>query len=329
MVNRLGSLRTGAREYRRGSVGHGRDRVLQLITRRTSRRERDMAGVHTTTEKHPRYLLDNAFYDRVRAAEGRFTLVNRLRVSPRSGAGFRVKRGEAFRFITPEGPQIGDVALWHADNAKEFFSATRTWVVEGFVVRPDVRLWSEVPYFRPMATCLRDTVVPRPPNSKFHHHDCRTHCTSELIEMKTGQPALDSCHANFLQAIEPFGLKEEDIHDNFMVHQKTYVDPKVGRVHVTKGDSRPGDFIEFYAEIDLLVALSACPGGDGSAWPGKVHRPLDVEIYETGIAPMAFPKWSDWRRRGRSRSGPAAPHSAAPRQSGRDGQRSRPRRRRD
>ena len=28
---------------------------------------------------------------------------------------------------------------------------------------------------------------------------------------------------------------------------------------------RPGDFIEFFAEIDLLGALSACPGGDCSA----------------------------------------------------------------
>ena len=28
---------------------------------------------------------------------------------------------------------------------------------------------------------------------------------------------------------------------------------------------RPGDFIEFFAEIDLLVALSACPGGDCGA----------------------------------------------------------------
>ena len=39
---------------------------------------------------------------------------------------------------------------------------------------------------------------------------------------------------------------------------------------------RPGDFIEFFAEMDLLGALSACPGGDCSAtqsirsgaWPG-------------------------------------------------------------
>ena len=45
---------------------------------------------------------------------------------------------------------------------------------------------------------------------------------------------------------------------------------------------RPGDFIEFFAEIDLLGALSACPGGDcstsHSSDEAKCH-PLKVEIY--------------------------------------------------
>jgi uncharacterized protein len=52
---------------------------------------------------------------------------------------------------------------------------------------------------------------------------------------------------------------------------------------------RPGDFIEFFAEIDLLVALSACPGGDCGAshsddsakcYPLKVevHRPRESAL---------------------------------------------------
>jgi uncharacterized protein YcgI (DUF1989 family) len=45
---------------------------------------------------------------------------------------------------------------------------------------------------------------------------------------------------------------------------------------------RPGDFIEFFAEIDLLAALSACPGGDcstsHSSDAAKCY-PLKVEIY--------------------------------------------------
>ena len=45
---------------------------------------------------------------------------------------------------------------------------------------------------------------------------------------------------------------------------------------------RPGDFIEFFAEIDLLVTLSACPGGDcGASHSGDTAKcyPLKVEIH--------------------------------------------------
>ncbi|MDW8444782.1 MAG: DUF1989 domain-containing protein [Acetobacteraceae bacterium] len=44
---------------------------------------------------------------------------------------------------------------------------------------------------------------------------------------------------------------------------------------------RPGDFLEFFAEIDLLGALSACPGGDCSATHSSDAArcfPLAVEI---------------------------------------------------
>jgi uncharacterized protein YcgI (DUF1989 family) len=45
---------------------------------------------------------------------------------------------------------------------------------------------------------------------------------------------------------------------------------------------RPGDFIEFFAEIDLLGALSACPGGDCSSEHSSdtaTCYPLKVEIF--------------------------------------------------
>ena len=48
---------------------------------------------------------------------------------------------------------------------------------------------------------------------------------------------------------------------------------------------RPGDFIEFFAEIDLLGALSACPGGDCSSSHSSDAAkcyPLKVEIYSPG-----------------------------------------------
>ena len=254
--------------------------------------------VHAERGWQPRYQLDKSFYDKVRAAKPNYSLVDKFNVAPFSGRGFNVKRGQTFRFVTVEGPQVGDVNLWDAHNRKEYLGGTRTWALEGFVIVVGRRLWSDVPWLRPMATCIEDTVIAAPSDLPYHHSDVRPHGTSEQWEMRAGIAGLNSCHLNLLEAIEPFGLKEKDIHDSFMVHQKTYVDPVTGRTNVTRGDSKPGDYIEFYAEIDLLVALSACPIGDGlrdmATGKGEAH-PLGVEVYETGIQPKEFPGWTDWR----------------------------------
>ena len=77
------------------------------------------------------------------------------------------------------------------------------------------------------------------------------------------------------------------------------VDGNTGAVSVDKTECEKGDYIEFYAEIDLLVALSVCPEGDGSfleTMSAEITlRPLGVEIYDTSVEPRPFPKWSDWR----------------------------------
>jgi hypothetical protein len=53
---------------------------------------------------------------------------------------------------------------------------------------------------------------------------------------------------------------------------------------------RPGDFIEFFAEIELLGALSACPGGDcGSTHSSDTAacHPLKVEVWRADPAALA------------------------------------------
>ena len=48
---------------------------------------------------------------------------------------------------------------------------------------------------------------------------------------------------------------------------------------------RPGDYIEFFAETDLIGGLSACPGGDCSAKHSSDHAscfPLLVETFKSG-----------------------------------------------
>jgi hypothetical protein len=54
---------------------------------------------------------------------------------------------------------------------------------------------------------------------------------------------------------------------------------------------RAGDYLEFFAEIDLLGGLSACPGGDcGSEHSSDAAacRPLLVELFRPVAPPVGW-----------------------------------------
>ncbi|HYB41338.1 MAG TPA: DUF1989 domain-containing protein, partial [Candidatus Methylomirabilis sp.] len=79
-----------------------------------------------------------------------------------------------------------------------------------------------------------------------------------------------------------------------------------GRYFVKPSAARRGDFIEFFAEIDALCAISVCPHGDlsvqvwgpSAADPLATCRPLGVEIWEPSpdrLAGWSPPPPSDYR----------------------------------
>ena len=249
------------------------------------------------------YAFDPAFYDQVRNAKANYKPVEKTVVPPNSGQGFSVKKGQIFRVVQLEGPQVVDIALWNARDSREIFRPEHSFLIDGWFIRENTRLWSDVPYFRPMATCIEDTVENQ---EGWHNHlVLGSHCTSEFLEMRSERKGLNSCHLNFLQAIEPFGLNEEDIQDNFCICMPSRIDAETGKMEITATRTREGDYVGFYAEIDLLVAVSVCPMGDGSfaaTTPEKITvRPIGVEILDTGIEPREFPKRYDWRPNWRGR----------------------------
>jgi uncharacterized protein YcgI (DUF1989 family) len=62
--------------------------------------------------------------------------------------------------------------------------------------------------------------------------------------------------------------------------------------------AQQGDYFEFFAEMDLLCALSTCPHGDMTLpiWgpnavdPTRICRPLGVKVYD--VAPALLAGWS-------------------------------------
>jgi len=82
------------------------------------------------------------------------------------------------------------------------------------------------------------------------------------------------CSENLSKALAPFGIIPEDIPCPFNLNQHMKIDGVTGRMEHTQVRPQPGNYMELRAEMDLLVALSACPdlpvGG----------QPVDVLIYE-------------------------------------------------
>ena len=91
----------------------------------------------------------------------------------------------------------------------------------------------------------------------------------------------------------PVREAERHVHDVLNVFMCTGFTPDEGRYFMKASPVRPGDALELFAEIDLLGALSACPGGDcGTVHSSDAARchPLKVEIWEPDRAILA-----DWQ----------------------------------
>jgi uncharacterized protein len=230
--------------------------------------------------------LDAAFYERLRSGMRK---TGETRVPPREGRCFRVEAGQFFRILSVEGPQVGDLNLWSADDLSERFFSGKTRALHGTHVTAGDRLWSSLPHLRPLATITADTLG-------WHGHDADgagihdvigTRCDPYTNRLLTGGDYHHCCHSNLTRALAAergFSVEEAEphIHDVLNVFMRTGFTRDTHQYFMKASPVRPGDYIEFFAETDLLGALSACPGGDcGAEHSSDVAPcfPLLVEIF--------------------------------------------------
>ncbi|KOS22361.1 Uncharacterized protein ESCO_001832 [Escovopsis weberi] len=232
--------------------------------------------------------VDKELYDAIqrapRVVREEFTL------PIRSGRAWKAPAGSIVRISTPEGPQVGDLNLWNLHNPRERFWASRTRQLHASHVSTHDRLWSCLPYIRPLATILHDTLAWYGVDAHGGRvHDLLgTRCDPYINNVLSGGQYNYQCHSNLTRAVLPHGLREDDAHDVLNVFQVTGLDEQ-GRYFMGPCPAERGDYIEFLAEQDLLMALSTCPGGDLSLWGFgadsekemiKCCRPLHVEVFE-------------------------------------------------
>ncbi len=234
------------------------------------------------------------------AARNSLTVVEQVEIAPRSAATFDVPAGHFCRIVCGERPQVGDLNLWNAYDLNEKFFSGKTRALHGTHVSTGDRLWSNLPYLRPIATITHDT-LDWYGWDKFGagvHDVIGTRCDPYTNKLLSGDHYHHCCHSNLIRALASgrnMSLQEAEplIHDVLNVFMCTGFTLDTKQYFMKQSPARQGDYLELFAEIDLLGALSACPGGDC----GSVHSsdkaqcgPLHVEILRP--AGNTMPDWT-------------------------------------
>jgi uncharacterized protein len=232
------------------------------------------------------------------ASSGAVKLYETL-VPPREATCFRVAAGHVFRISSVEGPQVGDLNLWHASDLSERFYSGKTRALHGTHITTGDRMWSGFPQLRPIATIIYDSLnwYGIDPFGGSVHDVIGTRCDPYTNTLLSGGQYHRCCHSNLTRALAcETGLTleqaEPHVHDVLNVFMCTGFTRDTGQYFMKASPVRPGDYLEFFAEIDLLGALSACPGGDCSTKHSSDVAncyPLLVEVF----APQkdALAKW--------------------------------------
>jgi len=214
------------------------------------------------------------------------TKVDEVVVPPRDGRTFKVPAGHVFRIVSVEGPQVGDLNLWNSENLLERFYSSKTRQLHATHLTRGDRLWSSFPNMRPMATIIHDTLewYGWDEDGGGVHDVIGSRCDPYTNAVLKGVDYNNCCHSNLTRALLGEGVSDAEayVHDVLNVFMCTGFTKDTHQYFMKASPVRPGDFIEFFAEIPLLGALSACPGGDcGSSHSDDDTRcyPLLVEIY--------------------------------------------------
>ena len=188
---------------------------------------------------------------------------------PRTGWAGVVPKGRCLRIVEVDGGQIGDFVVFNADNVRERFDQGRTKANQGRIfITKGHALYSKSNSV--MMTITEDT---------YGIHDLQYGMCSRWIfhsgEYRglvggfspwagQGLPEF-GCWEILTGALKPWNIPAEDIPNPLNVFQTMKIDLATGALVIEPGRSKPGDYIEFRAEMNCLCALSACPCGGKSS----------------------------------------------------------------
>ena len=184
-----------------------------------------------------------------------------------------VKKGQIIRIEDTHGQQAVDTLFYNAHDKSERYDAQATLAAQARAyIENGTPLLSNRGHV--LAVVTADT--------SGAHDTSAGACSCEANTVRFGHHTryMHACRENFLLALAPHGMDKRDIVSNVNFFMNVPVLPN-GDLSIVDGLSRPGDYVELRAEIDVLCVISNCPQVNNPC-NGFNPTPIRVTIRDGG-----------------------------------------------
>ncbi len=194
-------------------------------------------------------------------------------VPARASWSARLLKGQTLRLIDLEGQQAVDFLCFatapYEGQVERYHMPNTIKIPKNILLGEGTVLYSQ--FARPMMTITADSCG---------GHDTIFGCCSFAVDqVRYGQQNAECCQRNFEREMQRHGLGPEHVVANANFFMNVPVSPD-GHAEIVDSASKPGDFVDLRAVMDVIAVLSNCPEELNPA-VGLGPTPIRAIVFET------------------------------------------------
>ena len=173
-----------------------------------------------------------------------------ITIPARSGKATRIQQNQLIKVINTHGEQVIDTWAFNAQDITEFMSMEHSRV-HFLKLRPEIEDTFITNQRRPILTLLEDT-------SPGVHDTLCAACDEYRYKLLGCTEYHQNCADNLSSGMDELGLKETETPSPLNLFMNIPWTPD-GILKLDQPVSKPGDYVILRAEMDAVIAFSACP----------------------------------------------------------------------
>lgn len=177
-------------------------------------------------------------------------MAQRVEIPARKGKAVRLKKGQRLKLVNTHGTQVVDTWAFNANDLSEFMSMEHCRTAIERVI-PRVGDTMVTNRRRPIVTLVEDT-------SPGIHDTVVAACDRWRYDLLGCQEYHDNCTDNLHAALSELNLKANETPAPWNMWMNIPIRPD-HTIGFEPTVSKPGDYVVLKAEMDVVMAFSACP----------------------------------------------------------------------